>query len=158
MFNWRFLSRQSPEGRIRTAGKRLHAEYRSLVLEQLRQLGIPPDCVDVQVGTSPHEGRSVYNVKIRVIRWDRNTGMRLLVSVPALEARMRKAVAGGPLGGASAFGGIWLHASAQLPAGEVERDSEWAISELQAFESAGRTAGERLRRELRPDARAARRA
>ena len=153
MLNWPLFS---PRKKTRThlahmtaAAKRLHADYRALAMKQLGKIGIPEDCVDLDVGATSHAGRAVYNVKIRVVRWERNTGMRLLVSLPALEARMRKAVAGSWLGGVSDFGGVWVHASSRLPEPEVERDSEWAISELQAFDTHGAAAADRLRRDMR---------
>lgn len=154
MFNWSPLFGRSAAGshprRTPALVKRLHIEYRTLASRHLQKIGIPEDCVDLDVGITSHgNGRTVCNVKIRVIRWDRNTGIRLLVSLPALEARMRKAVANSSLASVSDFGGIWVHASSQLPALEVERDSEWAISELQAFETQSETAADRLRRELR---------
>ena len=152
MFNWLSFSRKETRGDARgtaAASKRLSAEYRALALRHLQQIGIPEDCVALDVGITSQGGRPVCNVKIRVIRWHRNTGMRLLVSLPALEARMRKAVSESPLANATDFGGIWMHASSRLPATEVERDSEWAISELQAFESVGEAAADRLRRDMR---------
>ena len=136
------------------AAKRLHADYRALAATQLHEMGIPKHCIDLDVGATAKSGRSVYNVKIRVIQWERSTGMRLLVSLPALEARMRKAIAASWLADVSDFGGIWVHASSQLPAPEVERDSQWAISELQAFDTFGEAAADRLRRELHPAQRA----
>lgn len=154
MFNWSPLFGRSAAGshprRTPALVKRLHTEYRTLAARHLQQIGIAEDWVALDVGITSHrDGRTVCNVKIRVIRWDRNTGIRLLVSLPALEARMRKAVANSSLASVSDFGGIWVHASSQLPAVEVERDSEWAISELQAFETQSATAADRLRRELR---------
>lgn len=152
MFKWRPFSGRKEVGspsRTGEAAKRLHADYRAMVAEQLTGMGIPEDCVDLEVGASSKGDRVVYNVKIRVIRWERNTGMRLLVSLPALEARMRKTVAKSWLGSVSDFGGVWVHASSQLPAPEVERDSQWAISELQAFETLGEAAADRLRRDMR---------
>jgi hypothetical protein len=154
MFNWsplfgRKAARSHPR-RTAASAIRLRTEYGALAARHLQQIGIPEDCVDLDVGITSQDGvRAVCNVKIRVIRWDRNTGIRLLVSLPALEARMRKAVANSSLASVSDFGGIWVHASSQLPAVEVERDSEWAISELQAFETQSETAADRLRREMR---------
>jgi hypothetical protein len=160
MFNWSPLFGRSAghahPRRTAAMVKRLYSEYRALAARHLAQIGIPEDCVDLDVGITSHgNGRTVCNVKIRVIRWDRNTGIRLLVSLPALEARMRKAVANSSLASASDFGGIWVHASSQLPAVEVERDSEWAISELQAFETQSEAAADRLRRAMRAPARTA---
>jgi hypothetical protein len=153
MFNWPPFSRGNKSGthqaHTTAAVKRLHAEYRALAMKQLGKLGIPEDCVDLDVGATSQQGRVAYNVKIRVVRWERNMGMRLLVSLPALETRMRKAVAASWLGGVSDFGGVWVHASSRLPGPEVERDSEWAISELQAFETQGEAAADRLRRDMR---------
>lgn len=153
MFNWPpFPGRKEVRTDARAtaaAAKRICSEYRALAAKHLEQIGIPEDCVDLDVGITSQGGRTVCNVKIRVIRWHRNTGMRLLVSLPALEARMRKAVSESALASAADFGGIWVHASSRLPAIEVERDSEWAISELQAFETQGETAADRLRRSLR---------
>lgn len=158
MFNLPLLSRRKKAvTQVLATGTamRLHAEYRALAMKQLARIGVPQDCVDVEVGAMPQAGgRALYNVKIRVVRWERSTGMRLLVSVPALEARMRKAVRSSPLAAVSDFGGLWLHASSRLPGPEVERDSEWAVSELQAFETEGQAAADRLRRDMRAGARA----
>ena len=152
MFNWPLIHRREKtrthQAHVAGAAKRLHADYRALAIKQLAMIGIAEDCFDLDVGATPQGERVAYNIKIRVVRWERNAGMRLLVSLPALEARMRKAVAGSWLGGVSDFGGIWVHASSRLPAPEVERDSEWAISELQAFASHGAAAADRLRRDM----------
>lgn len=160
MIDWRNLFQRKQVrtivGSTQMASGNLHAEYHELVAKHLRQLGIPPNSFELDVGSRALQGRTAYNVKIRLVRWDRSASLRLLVSLPLLEAKVRKAVAANWLGEVSQFGGLWLHSSSTLAAEEVAQDSEWAISELQLFDSAGAVAADRLKREMGQSARAAR--
>jgi hypothetical protein len=135
------------------SGRELQKEYVELVTEQLRRIDVPADCVHLDVASKLINGRNVFNVKIRLVRWHRTATLRLLVSLPLLEARTRKAVTTSWVGEVSQFGGLWVHSSATLSVAEVEQDSEWAISELQLLDTHGAVAADRLRKDARGPAR-----
>lgn len=94
----------------------LEVEYHDLIAAQLRRLDIQESCVTVDVrrlGKGSH-GFDVLVAMVRLHRWDRTSGLRLLVGLPMIEARVRKLVRGTWLADYSHFGGLWLHASEHL--------------------------------------------
>lgn len=98
------------------SGEGLEVEYAQLVAAQLRRSGISLRCTTVEVrklGQAP-DGFDVFVGMLRLHRWDRSSALRLLVGLPLLEARVRRAVRGTWLADYSHFGGLWLHASEQL--------------------------------------------
>lgn len=152
--SWRNIFRPSQDAKSsdpdpadsQPPGEDIRGEYRALLASELRQIGVPPDCVHLEVGQKLlDDGRQLCNVKLRIVRWDRDAVLRLLVRLPLLEARTRRAVGASWLAEASQFAGIWLHSSGALPVDQIERDSEWAISELQLVDGGGATAAQRLR-------------
>jgi hypothetical protein len=159
MVHWRNFFRgrdaRTSVGSTQVSSRDLHVEYESLVARHVRQLGIPAELFELDVGAKSFNGRNVYNCKIRLVRWNRSASLRLLVSLPLLEARIRKAVGESWLGEVSQFGGLWVHSSSALQGAEVEGDSQWAISELQLFDNAGALAADRLRRDRAEPARRA---
>ena len=51
---------------------------------------------------------------VRLVRWEHTSAVRLLLSIPLLEARIRKTVRATWLADYSHFAGLWLHASDEL--------------------------------------------
>ncbi len=108
-------------------GEGLEIEYQRLVATQFRRLGIHEDCVNIEVrrvGHGPH-GFDVLVGMIRLHRWERTSGLRLLIGLPLIESRVRKLVRSTWLADYSHFGGLWVHASEHLhedPATEELRE------------------------------------
>ncbi len=97
-------------------GEGLEIEYQRLVATQFRRLGIHEDCVNIEVrrvGHGPH-GFDVLVGMIRLHRWERTSGLRLLIGLPLIESRVRKLVRSTWLADYSHFGGLWVHASEHL--------------------------------------------
>lgn len=98
------------------SGEGLEVEYAQLIAAQLRRSGISLRCTTVEVRKLGHapDGFDVFVGMLRLHRWDRGPALRLLVGLPLLETRVRRAVRSTWLADYSHFGGLWLHASEQL--------------------------------------------
>ncbi len=68
----------------------------------MRKIGQAPDGFDVFVGL------------VRLVRWERESGLRVMLGMPLLEAKIRKAVRATWLADYSHFAGLWLHASERM--------------------------------------------
>jgi hypothetical protein len=147
--SWRNLFRSSEPPKFDDSdmpSEDIRTRYESLLARELRHIGVPGECVHVEVGQKALDnGRELCNIKLRIVRWERSAALRLLVGLPLLETRVRQAVAATELAESTQFAGIWLHSSGSLPAPEIERDSEWAISELQLPTGDATVAADRLR-------------
>lgn len=110
----------------------LEVEYHALIATQLRRLGISPEGISIEVrtiGKGPH-GFDVMVGMVRLHRWDRASTLRVLLGLPLLEARVRKAVRGTWLADFSHFGGLWLHASEQVQAATGAQELRDLIRQL----------------------------
>lgn len=99
-------------------GEGLEVEYQSLIATQFRRWGISNNCVTIevrQIGRAP-DGFDVFVGMVRLAQWDRTSGLRVLLGLPLLEAKVRRMVRATWLADFSHFGGLWLHASEQLHA------------------------------------------
>lgn len=97
-------------------GEGLEVEYQSLIAQQFRRWGISPNCVTVEVrkiGQAP-DGFDIFVGMVRLEQWERTSGLRLLLGLPLLEAKVRKNARSTWIADFSHFGGLWLHASEQL--------------------------------------------
>jgi hypothetical protein len=94
-------------------GGGLPAEYFRIIETELRRLGVPESSVSLevlQVAMTP-QGRGVYSGRIRLLRWDEGKAIRLLLGLPILERRVRKALQAHWVLELSHFSGLWLHAT-----------------------------------------------
>jgi hypothetical protein len=97
-------------------GDGLEIEYQAIIAQQFKRWGIRPSCVSVEVrkfGRAP-DGFDVFVGMVRLSQWERASGFRVLLGLPLLETKVRKAVRATWLADFSHFGGLWLHASEQL--------------------------------------------
>ena len=97
-------------------GDGLEVEYHSIIAQQFKRWGIKPGCVSIEVrkfGRAP-DGFDVFVGMVRLSRWERASGFRVLLGLPLLETKVRKAVRATWLADFSHFGGLWLHTSEQL--------------------------------------------
>jgi hypothetical protein len=94
----------------------LEAEYLKVIEQELRGWGVPASCATVQVqqlGQTP-QGRGIFVGVVRLHAWERRPALRLLLGLPLLERRVKRALAPRWLLDVSHFGGLWLHASDRL--------------------------------------------
>ena len=138
MFDLKRLVARAAEARTSSSyhqqsiGNGLEVEYRQLIAEQFRRWGLDPACVSVEgtrIGTAP-DGFDVFSAMVRLHAWERRTAMRLLLGLPLLEAKVRKAVRATWLAEFSHFGGLWLHASEALHASEGADELRTALVDL----------------------------
>lgn len=114
------------------SGENLESEYESLISTQCRRWGISPASVSVQVRQLGRagDGRLVYVGMLRLTKWDRVSALRMLIGLPLLEAKLRKAVRNLWLGEISHFSGLWLHASEQLSSTPAMKELRDVMLEL----------------------------
>ena len=94
----------------------LEAEYLKVLEPELRGWGVPATCASLhvqQVGQTPH-GRGVFVGVIRLVAWERRPALRLMLGLPILERKVRRALSTRWLADVSHFGGLWLHTSDKI--------------------------------------------
>lgn len=106
----------SPSSADMQPAEALAGEYEGLIYNQCRRWGISDAAVTVEVRPlgKAHDGLDVYVGMVRLAHWERTSGLRLLLGLPLLEAKIRRTVRSLWIGEVSHFGGLWLHASEQL--------------------------------------------
>jgi hypothetical protein len=94
----------------------LQDEYRACILEVFAKARLDKSSFGLEVHASAplKDGRRVMTANVRLVKWDRITGLRLLVGLPMLERAVRRALAGSWASSSANFGGLWLHPSAQI--------------------------------------------
>lgn len=97
-------------------GDGLEAEYETLIANQCQRWGIAEASFTVEVRQlgRGRDGMALYAGMLRLVRWERDSALRMLLGLPLLEAKIRRVVGGLWLCEVSRFGGLWLHASGQL--------------------------------------------
>jgi hypothetical protein len=68
---------------------------------------------------------------LRLVSWERTSAIRLLLGLPILESRLRRAVRGSWLREVSHFGGVWVHASGQMQDPDAMEDLRTLILETE---------------------------
>ena len=102
------------------AGEGLEAEYRELISGHFVRWGIRKESVTIEVkksGQAP-DGLDVFVAMVRLVKWDRNSGVHLLLGLPLMENKIRKTVRATWLADYSHFAGMWVHASENLQAAD----------------------------------------
>ena len=97
-------------------GEGLEIEYQSVIATQFRRWGLSSRSISIEVRRIGHapDGFDVLVGMVRLGTWDRISALRVLIGLPLLEAKVRKAVRATWLADYSHFGGLWLHASEQV--------------------------------------------
>jgi hypothetical protein len=101
------------------------AEYERLVTTTLRRWGVDQDFARVEIlriGETP-DGRDTFIAAVKLLQWNRRPGLRLLLGLPMLERKLRKAVRAHWVNDVTHFAGVWLQAGGAL-------DDFSAVSEL----------------------------
>jgi hypothetical protein len=108
-------------------------EYRTIINEQLVRGGVLPKCVEVEVRPAGklRDGHQMFVGMLRLTSWERTSAIRLLLGLPILESRLRRAVRGSWLREVSHFGGIWVHASGQMQDAHAMEDLRALIVDVE---------------------------
>jgi hypothetical protein len=111
-------------------------EYRSIIHDQLVRGGVLPRCVEVEVRQAGklRDGHFMFVGMLRLVSWERTTAIRLLLGLPILESRLRRAIRGSWLREVSHFGGIWVHASGQMQDARAMEDLRALVVEIEKRE------------------------
>lgn len=97
-----------------TAGG-LDAEYRRMVTHHLQRWGVPDSCATVQIQQLPDQaGKEVFVAVVCLVSWDRNAIIRVLLGLPLLDKKIRKAVEVSWLADLSIFRGVQLKVAESL--------------------------------------------
>ncbi len=113
-------------------GEGLETEYQSLIAAQLRRWGVSNQCITVEVRRVGQgaDGYDVFAGMLRLVRWDRDSTLRVMLGLPLLEAKIRKTVRATWLADYSHFAGLWLHASERMKAPGELRELLAAVAPL----------------------------
>lgn len=110
----------------------LSSEYERQVSLVLRRWGIPESCASIevlQIGEGA-DGRQVFVALVRIFAWERRPALRLLLGLPLLERKVRKAIRAHWVSELSHFGGVWLHASERLADSGADPELRHLIASL----------------------------
>jgi hypothetical protein len=124
-------------------GDGLEQDLLMLILDQLARGGVAEDCIAVEVralGTGA-DGRQVYVGMVRLARWQPRTALRMLLGLPILQAKVRRAFRTSWMHDVSHFAGLWLHPSGQFEQGEPMVELRHMIVKLEQIESAWASSG-----------------
>jgi hypothetical protein len=94
----------------------LQDEFRACILDVLGRAMINKACVDIEIrhGGQLRDGRHLLTGMLRLVKWERVSGLRLLIGLPILERGVRRLVAASWAAEAAHFGGLWMHPSGQI--------------------------------------------
>lgn len=113
-------------------GEGLETDYQGLIASHFRRWGVSNHCITIEVrkiGQAP-DGFDVFVGLVRLVRWERESALRVMLGVPLLEAKIRKAVRATWLADYSHFGGLWLHASERMKVPAELRELLGALAPL----------------------------
>lgn len=89
--------------------------YRDLLAHELQRWGIPERAAALDIRHVGHSATGGAFVAIlRLVEWDRDASLRLMLGLPFLEKRLRDALQSHWLAEVSGFTGVWLHASEKM--------------------------------------------
>lgn len=110
----------------------LLSEYERQVALVLRRWGIPESCSSIEIVRLGEggDGRQVFVALVRIFAWERRPALRLLLGLPLLERKVRKAIRAHWVSELSHFGGVWLHASERLAESGADQDLRHLIASL----------------------------
>lgn len=113
-------------------GEGLETDYQGLIASHFRRFGVSNHCITIEVrkiGQAP-DGFDVFVGLVRLIRWERDSALRVMLGMPVLEAKIRKSVRATWLADYSHFGGLWLHASERMKVPPELRELLGALAPL----------------------------
>jgi hypothetical protein len=93
----------------------LDAEYRRMVTTHLERIGVPPECAVVEVEElDAGRGKPAFVATVCLIAWDRNAVLRVLLGLPLLDKKVRKAAEVSWAADVSVFKGVQLRVAESL--------------------------------------------
>ena len=96
-------------------GGGLETEYRRLVYQHLERWGVTDRHVSVQVQQlHDHGGKEAFTAVVCLTSWERNAVVRVLLGLPLLDKKIRKAVDVSWLADVSVFRGLQLKVAESL--------------------------------------------
>jgi hypothetical protein len=98
--------------------------YRDMIRELLEDGGVNIDCLQVEVRDvgRARDGKHVFLGMLRLARWERKSGLRVMLGLPLVERLLRRLLRGSWLSDVSHFGGLWLHPASTMIDGDVMRE------------------------------------
>jgi hypothetical protein len=117
----------------------LNAEYEKLIVEQLRRWGVSDRHASVEVRqVDIRQGKEVFVGMVRLLQWNRDSALRVLLGLPMLEKKIRKRARAIWVSDVSHFDGIWLQASSELQTADaVSELRRTLVATTRAVESRG---------------------
>jgi hypothetical protein len=114
----------------------LQAEYRACIDEVLVRAAISRDCVDVEIRHlgSLGDGRPAFAAMLRLVNWERTSGLRLLLGLPMLERAARRLCGASWAAEASHYAGLWVHPSGQIIDRSLLKDLGADLCILEGFQ------------------------
>lgn len=99
-----------------TSIQEIQAEYRACVDEVLARAGISSECVEIEIRHQGAlaDGRPLLAIMLRLVNWERTSGLRLLLGLPMLERASRRLIGASWAAEASHYTGLWVHPSGQI--------------------------------------------
>ena len=113
-------------------GEGLETDYQGLIASHFRRFGVSNHCITIEVrkvGQAP-DGFDVFVGLVRLVRWERDSALRVMLGMPVLETKIRKSVRATWLADYSHFGGLWLHASERMKVPPELRELLGALAPL----------------------------
>ena len=109
----------------------LDAEYRRIVGHHLQRWGVPESCAVVQIQQLPDQaGKEVFLAVVCLVSWDRNSIVRVLLGLPLLDKKIRKAVEVSWLADLSIFRGVQLKVAESLHGTEASAELRHLVVSL----------------------------
>jgi hypothetical protein len=115
----------------------LREEIRAQAEAVLRKGGVNLSCVEAEIRLMGHaKDKPLFWCLLRLVRWERSSGLRLLLGLPHIERALRRQLAGSWVAEASLFGGIWMHPSTKLLESEGMKELAAVLAGLNTAGSA----------------------
>jgi hypothetical protein len=111
----------------------LQEEYLGVANGIIARCGLNPDCIEVEAryAGQSRAGKHLFKLMFRLVKWERHSGLRLLLGLPHLEREVRRVLSGSWLAEVSHFGGIWLHPSTPTLDRSVTRELRYILAAIE---------------------------
>ena len=115
----------------------LDAEYRRMVMNHLERLGVPPDCAVVEIEELDiKRGKQAFVATVCLVAWERNAVLRVLLSLPLLDKKVRKAAEVSWVADVSDFKGVRLRVAESLHTSRATSELRHLVVSLTGAERA----------------------
>lgn len=102
------------QGLLDEAPATLDAEYQRLIVNQLARWGVSERLVSVKVHQAGRRKKPVFSAVLTIQGWERDAVLRVLIGLPLLERKVRRAVADLWIADVSTFDGLLVRIAPQL--------------------------------------------